>query len=81
MDRRDTGTAEIHLKFAHRAPIELRLLTLEGKGEAALSLPVVANRLIPVIYRRASFSHRATPIGLPLSRGLADSQTPEPRNH
>ena len=32
-----------------------------GKGEVTLSLPVVARGLIPPIYRRASFSHRAAP--------------------
>ena len=33
------------------------------------SLPVVAMGLIPHIYRRADFPHRATPLRLPLNRG------------
>ena len=32
-----------------------------GKGVASHSLPVVAGGLIPSIYRRAAFPHRATP--------------------
>ena len=35
---------------------------IEGKAEAeGLYLPVVAMGLIPHIYRRACFTHRATP--------------------
>ena len=41
---------------------------LAGKGEAPLSLPFVAAGSIPGIYRRASFSHRATPMELPRER-------------
>jgi hypothetical protein len=34
----------------------------EGKGQAGgQPLPVVAEGLIPLIYRRAFFKHRATP--------------------
>ena len=40
-----------------------------GKGEESfLSLPVVARGLIPPIYRRALFGHRATPWPVPLAR-------------
>ena len=35
-------------------------------GVASLCLPFVATGLIPCIYRRAAFPHRATPIELPL---------------
>jgi len=55
--------------------------TLVGKGEAALSLPVVAKRSVPFIYRRASFLHRATPKGLPRLRSLTSGQVKEPENH
>lgn len=41
----------------------------EGKGEVSLSLPFVATGSIPRIYRRASFTHRATPTMLPLRNG------------
>jgi hypothetical protein len=36
--------------------------------KAFLSLPVVARGLIPPIYRRAPFGHRATPWSVPLAR-------------
>src|SRR5712692_1256364 len=40
-----------------------------GKGEGSfLSLPVAARGLIPPIYRRALFGHRATPWPVPLAR-------------
>src|SRR5260370_39761342 len=40
-----------------------------GKGEESfLSLPVVGRGLIPPIYRRARFGHRATPWSVPLAR-------------
>ena len=43
--------------------------SVAGKGEAeGHSLPVVAMRSIPHIYRRDSFSHRATPERLPRTR-------------
>ncbi len=38
-------------------------------------LPVVAMRLIPHIYRRAAFPHRATPDVLPLALVTALRQT------
>ncbi len=43
--------------------------SVAGKGEAkGHSLPVVAMGSIPHIYRRDSFSHRATPERLPHKR-------------
>ena len=46
------------------------------EGESSHRLPVVATGLIPCIYRRASFSHRATPV--PSPRGFAPIQQEEP---
>src|ERR1700687_6254316 len=51
-------------------------LTPVGKGEESfLPLPVVARGLIPPIYRRAPFGHRATPWSVPLARRQVGSTT------
>ena len=52
-----------------------------GKGEATLSLPVVARESIPPIYQRASFSHWAAPQrGSPCGEPSLTTEWPLSRN-